>query len=121
MKFKDFLVIMEYLNAGSAAMLPSNWSGSEQTPNMMTQPVFLPSMDLALPSVTKVGKIAMLIKDRNPIMLQMSDGSKLFFTHDQFKRVKGSPGRGKMMTVVFQRNPTDRSNMPSRIQSCHIN
>jgi hypothetical protein len=120
MNFKGFVTLMEYLNGGSAAILPSNWTGSEQPDNMMSQPVTLPSMDLALPSLTKVGKIALLIKDKNPIMMQMEDGTQLFFTWDQFRRIKGSPGLGKTATVVFQRNPTDRSKMPSKVQSCHI-
>lgn len=120
MNFKGFVTLMEYLDGGSAAILPSNWTGSEQPDNMMSQPVFMPSMDLALPSVTKMGKIALLIKDKNPIMMQLDDGSQMFFTWDQFKRIKGSPGLGKMATVVFQRNPMDRTKMPSTINSCHI-
>jgi hypothetical protein len=120
MNFKRFLMIMEYLDAGSAVALPSSWTGSEQPDNMMSQPVFLPSMDLGLPATTKVGKIALMIKDKNPIMMQLDDGTQLFFSYDQFRRITGSPALGRTMTVVFQRDYTDRSKAPSQIASCSV-
>jgi len=120
MNFKSFFTIMEYLDGGSPVALPSSWTGSEQPDNMMSQPVFLPSLDLGLPAVTKVGKIAILIKDKNPIMMQLEDGTQLFFSYDQFKRITGSPALGRTATVVFQRNITDRSKMPSQISTCSV-
>lgn len=119
MNFKRFVMIMEYLDSGSAAILPSSWTGSGQS-DIMSQPVFLPNMDLALPAITKVGKIAMLIKDKNPIMLQMDDGTQLYFSLDQFRRITGSPALGRTISVVFQRDYTDRSKMPSKIASCQV-
>lgn len=120
MNFRDFYMIMEYLDAGYPAMLPSDWSGSEQPDNFASQPVFLPSIDLGLPSTTLIGKISQIVRDKNPIFVQLSDGTQLFFTLDQYKRIKGSPERGRTMTVVFQRLGNDRSRIPSMIQSCQV-
>lgn len=118
MNFKRFAMIMEYLDGGSSVAVSSSWTGSGD--NGMSQGVFLPSMDLSLPATTKVGKIAMIIKDKNPIMVQMDDGTQLYFTIDQFRRIKGSPALGRTMTVVFQRDYTDRTKMPSKISTCHV-
>lgn len=110
-------MIMEYLEYGAVA-LPSNWTGSE-IPDM-SQQVFLPHIDLMLPAINKVGKIAMLIKDKNPILLQMDDDTQLYFTHDQFRRITGTPEIGRTISVVFQRDYTDRSKRPSQISSCQV-
>jgi hypothetical protein len=120
MDFKRFLLIMEYHDGGSPAAMSSGWTGSGEVGNLMSQAVFLPSMDLSLPATTKVGKIAMIIKDKNPIMLQMSDGTQLYFTIDQFRRITGSPALGRTISVVFQRDYTDSSKLPSKISTCHV-
>lgn len=44
----------------------------------------------------------------------------IYLTWDEFKRIKGEPARGKMATVVFQRHPSDRSQLPSQVQSITI-
>lgn len=115
MDFKRFLSIMEHLDAGNGVVLSLN-----EEDDIMSRPVFLPQMELGLPTVTKVGKIAMLIKDKNPIMLQMSDGTRLMFSYDQFKRITGTPKVGRTITIVFQREGTDRTNMPSQIVSASV-
>jgi hypothetical protein len=44
----------------------------------------------------------------------------IYLTWDEFKRIKGEVGRGKKMTVVFQRHPSDKSRLPSQIQSITV-
>lgn len=80
----------------------------------------LPSLDLGLPSIEKEGKIVVLIKRQNPIFVQLGDGSKLFFNHDEFRRINGEPAIGKIMRVRMIRLPSDQSDSPSQIQSCQI-
>ncbi len=118
MDFKRFLLIMEYLDAGSAVALPSGLSSGET--DLMSKPVFMPRLELGLPATTKTGKIALMIKDKNPILVQLDDGTQLYFNIDQFRRIAGTPAIGRTMNVVFQREGSDRSNMPSVISSCQV-
>jgi len=119
MSFKNFLRIVE---AGGETILPTSWTGSSapDTLSLSGHPPSLPGLDLALPSITKSAQIVHVIKDKNPIYVQLSDGTKLFFNLDEFRRIKGSPEIGRTMTVVFQRNPGDISEYPSQIQSCQV-
>lgn len=78
----------------------------------------LPNLSLDLPSIEKKQKIELIIKNRNPILIQLADNSRLFFTHDEFKRIKGEPEVGKILLVKFLRLPNDCSESPSQIQYC---
>lgn len=122
LNFKTFLRVVEYVNVGGAVILPSSWTGTEAPDTMSFEgrPLHLPSLDLALPAVTRSGRISVVVKDKNPIYVQLHDGTKLFFTHDEFRRIKGWPEVGRTMTVVFQRNPDDKSDVPSKIHSCQV-
>ena len=79
-----------------------------------------PVLDAMLPSVKKTGKIQILMKNKNPILIQLSDGTKLFLTWDEFRRIKGNVEVGKTMTVLFQRHTHDNSVNPSQIQSISV-
>lgn len=119
MSFKNFLRIVE---AGGGAVVSTSWTGSSapDTLSLSGHPPSLPGLDLGLPAITKSGQIVHLIKDKNPIYVQLSDGTKLFFNLDEFRRIKGFPEVGRTMTVVFQRNSGDLSEQPSQIQSCQV-
>lgn len=80
----------------------------------------IPNMELDIPSVTKKGKIIILINKKNPIFVQLDDGSKLFFTNDEFKRINGVPVVGKTMVVKLLRLPQDSLESPSQIKSCQV-
>ena len=122
MNFKKWLKLMEYVSTVGGVFLPSTWSGSEapDTLGLSGHPPHLPSLDFGLPALTRSGRIDLLIKERNPIYVQLSDGSKLFFTIDEFRRIKGFPEIGRTMTVVFQRTENDNSDIPSKIDSCTV-
>jgi hypothetical protein len=122
MNFKQFMKLMEYANVGGGALLPTSWTGSSapDTMSMGGRPLSLPGNDLGLPSVQRSGRIDILIKDKNPIYVQLSDGSKLFFSLDEFKRIKGFPEVGRNMTVIFQRAPSDLSLNVSQVQSVQV-
>jgi hypothetical protein len=80
----------------------------------------LPDMNLDLPCTEKESKIVVLIKRQNPIFVQLSDGSKLFFSNAEYKRINGEPAIGKVMKLRMLRLPHDQSDSPSQIQSCQI-
>ena len=117
MDFKRFMVIMEYLDSGYPALMPG---GDSVLQSIFASPIQVPKLELDLPAVTKSGKIALIIKDKNPILMQMADGTQMYLTLDHFRRIKGNPEVGRTMTVVFQRDPADRSQLPSRINSCQV-
>ena len=114
---------MDLVKETGGAILPSFWTGSEQ-PNTLAlsgRPPALPSLDFALPTVTKTGRVDSLIKNKTPIYIKMSDGTQIFLSPREFDEIKGEPRVGKMMTVIFQRHANDNTLEPSQIQSitCH--
>lgn len=77
--------------------------------------------NLALvPTVTKKGIIRTIDRNKNPIMIQLSDGTRLYFSWDEFRRVKKEPEVGKTMTVVLQRHHLDNREEPSQIHTCVV-
>lgn len=62
----------------------------------------MPNLSLELPSIKKRSKIIFINKNKNPILLQLKDGSKLYFTIDQYRRIKGTPEVGKDLEFVMQ-------------------
>lgn len=109
--FQEYVSITDQLaKHGAICVEDHSWAKEFQIPNM----------EFDFPSVTKKGKIIILIKNKNPIYLQLDDGSKLFFTNDEFKRINGEPTIGKTMVVKLLRLPQDQSDTPSQIQSCQV-
>jgi hypothetical protein len=80
---------------------------------------FLEDLPL-VPTVTKKGIIRTLDRNKNPIFVQLSDGTQLYFTWDEFKRINGKPEMGKHMTVTMQRHPMDFGSNPSQIQKITV-
>jgi len=131
LNFKDFLQKIEEQNTvgthndgPGVGYLPSEFTGSEAPENAKfdTRPPHLSSLDAILPSVTKKGQIRLIERNKNPIFILLSDGTQLYLSWDEFKRIRGQePTVGKNLTVVFQRNMNDRSKSPSKINSilCH--
>lgn len=125
LNFKEFLeqnTVGYHNDYATAARLPSDWSGTEAPPKMDGRPGFLASLDVVLPSVTVTSEIRSIEKNKNPISILLADGTQLFLSWDEFKRISGpTPETGKKLTVIFQRLPGDRSNSPSQINSilCH--
>ena len=73
-----------------------------------------------LPLVFKKSIIKVIEKKKNPIFVQLEDGTKLYFTWDEFKRIEGTPEHGKKMLVIMQRREDDNSPTMSQIQKCKI-
>jgi hypothetical protein len=128
LNFKKFLyeqnTVGTHNDGPGAAYLSSEFTGSEAPENAKFdgRPPHLSSLDAILPSISKTGQIRMIERNKNPIFILLSDGTQLYLSWDEFKRIKGpTPETGKNLTVVFQRNATDTSQTPSRINSilCH--
>jgi len=111
MNFQEYLTLTE-VQPISGLFVPESWHKEIS--------LQLPKMDLDLPTVTRQGIIDIILDKKNPIYVQLSDGSKLFFTHDEYKRIQGKPSKGKKMTVVMQRHGQDNSDVPSQICKCMV-
>lgn len=112
--FDKFIVFRDYLEAQGSVYIPEAFDWAKDIAKT------LPQMAFDLPSVKKQAKIDLVLDRKNPIYVQLQDGSKLFFTHDEFRRIKGKPERGKTMIFVMQRLPNDSSSLPSQISQCEV-
>lgn len=75
-----------------------------------------------LPQISRTSTVRFVERNKNPIFVLLSDGTKLFFTWDEFKRIQGAePAPGKKLTVFLQRLDSDNSQSPSKIDHiiCH--
>lgn len=119
MNFRDYMALIEYVNnVGAAVTLPADTSNSMSLDGSSPEQ---PKNLLSLPAVTRSGRIDTILKNQNPIYVRLSDGSELYFTHDEYrKRIKGNPEVGRTMTVVFQRHPNDGSKVPSKIDAAQV-
>lgn len=76
---------------------------------------------LILPTKTVTSQISLLDDKTTPILIQLFDGTKIYLTYDEYKRIKyQDPQVGKTITVVFQRNPEDKSDNYSMINSINV-
>lgn len=102
-------------HAGSA-LLPSTWTGSE---DLGPYSYGLPGTDLAIPNVSRRSRIRSVEKNRNPIRVSLMDGTVIYLTLDEFRRIDSrtrlEPDRE--ITVTFQRRDDDGSPDPSKIVS----
>lgn len=112
--FKDYLQAVEHLSKYGLIFVQENSTWLKTIANS------LPELHLDLPSTEKKSTIEYISDKKNPIVIQLSDGTKLFFTYDEYKRIEGKPERGKMMIVTFQRLPNHATDLPSQITRCRI-
>lgn len=123
MNFKQYIRLLEQNTVGThndfanAIFLPSNWTGSETAPNILP---FLPSTDLEIPNLVKNSIISNIVLNKNPILIELKDGTKLYLNLDQYNRISKKPEVGKQVSVTFQRSSTDFSSIPSKIVKIDI-
>jgi hypothetical protein len=124
LNFKKF-----FESLGGGSYLPTSWTGSEADPTMTYtgHPVFLPGLDfvanngLNLPVVKKQGLVKTFIFKKNPITIELADGTKIFLTFDQYKRIEGDlpiVPKHTNLTIDFQRLPNDNTMNTSQIMKC---
>lgn len=112
--FKNYLNLSEIVQKNGSIIVPEHFTWAKDISKS------LPGINLDLPQVEKRAKIDLIMDKKNPIYIQLSDGSKLFFTYDEYKRIKGKPEKGKTMIVTMQRLSNDSSKVPSQIVKCEI-
>lgn len=110
--FKEFTNMMDCLERYGAICVSENFS--------WTKSFVLPNMSLDLPETEKKSKISLIILKRNPIYVQLSDGTKLYFTHSEFRRINPQPEVGKIMAVKMLRLASDNGTYPSQITNCQV-
>ena len=117
-------------NLGAGSMVSSTWDNSQasDTFNFAGRPLHLPDIDIALPpegtlshQIKKNGLVKHFIYHKDPITVILDDGTTLYFTYDEYKRIKGDMPIVPNLTrleVIFQRIPTDLSPIPSKVLAC---
>lgn len=122
-KFLEQNTVGYHNDTSGGAYLSSDQTGSEMSNTMGFdgRPLHLPSYDFALPAVIKTGKVVFIEKNKNPISIHLSDGTKLYLLYPEYRRIKGSePEMGRTVTVEFQRNAKDDSMQTSKINSITV-
>lgn len=112
--FKDFLALQEFVQQEKKIVV-ENYFG--QSGKYLS---FLPNIDVSLPEVERRSKIKTVSDFCNPISIMLDDGTKLFFSSDEYRRLHTKPEIGRTMIVRFQRLPQDKSIQPSKITFCQI-
>lgn len=102
----------------TAKFLPSTWTGSEDL-GVYSQGV--PGVDLEMPSVSRTSKVRSVEKRKNPIRVELMDGTVLNLTLDEFDRINSRTNLypGRELTVVFQRSEGDSSQKPSKVMEVY--
>ena len=125
LEFKKF-----FESIGGGSFVPSTWTGSgpSDTMSFAGRTNFLPDIDMVLPpdgtitpSIKKIGIVKDFIYNTNPITVVLEDGTTLYFTLPEYKRIHGDlPIVPKLtrMEIEFQRLPTDMTPTPSQISVC---
>jgi hypothetical protein len=122
MNFREFLLqerntVGTHNDYATGAYLSSNQSGSELPDMLQGRGMSLPSTDL-LPTLSRCSPITFVELKKNPILVMLSDGTRMYFTWDEFRRIPGEePKAGKTLSVTFQRFPGDDSKEYSQIQT----
>jgi len=100
----------------TAKFLPSTWTGSE---DLGPYSYGVPGVDLEIPTVKRSSTIRSVESNRNPIRVSLMDGTTLYLTVDEFRRVNSRTKleSGKEITVTFQRREDDSGTAPSKVIS----
>ena len=129
LNFKEFV---SYTPTGIApgSYVPTTWDNSNQElttafrhigwPSELPEDDFVLGVNpLNIPRTTRKGIVTKFVDKKNPMMVELDDGTKMYLSFDQYKRIKGDlpivPGNSHL-TVVFQRIPHDKSLEVSQIE-----
>lgn len=109
--FNNYKAFRELIDEKKGVCFPEFFSwNSTPTPDAL----------IDLPSTQVISTIEKINDKKNPISIQLANGYKLFFTYDEFKRIKGEPRQGKKILLIMQRLPNDFTQSPSQIKHCEI-
>ena len=96
-RFSEYMKLTELCSEHSV-YIPENFDWAKSYASMM------PRLDLGLPTITKRSKIYILQANRNPISIHFEDGSKIFCSYDQFRRMPNGLAVGKMAEFTLLDN-----------------
>lgn len=136
MRFKDYIELAEQntvghhndgpgggFSSGGGHYVTSDVAGTEasSTRDAQGHANHMPGHVLEIPTVSKTSRVAMVERNKNPIFVMLQDGTKMYFTWNEFQRIRGKePSPGRLMTVKFQRRPNDTRQESSQIQSAEV-
>ena len=106
--------------AGHYASSDMNGTEDSTTFNAMGRSLSMPSTDFQIPQIRKEGRVVAMELRKNPIYIKLSDGTSAYFTHDEFRRIKGKPELGSVMRLTFQRHPKDTTENYSKLDSAEV-
>ena len=125
LEFKKF-----FESIGGGSFVPSTWTGSgpADTMSFAGRTNFLPDIDMVLPpdgtitpSIKKIGIVKDFIYNTNPITVVLEDGTTLYFTYSEYKRIHGDlpivPNLTRM-EIEYQRLQTDMTPITYKISAC---
>jgi hypothetical protein len=132
MNFKEFVSYTPN-GIGPGSYVPMTWSNSDSFQTTYNRhigyPPELPEDDFMLgvrpmdiPRVTRKGLVTKFHDKKNPMFLELSDGTKLFLTLDQYRRIRGHlpiVPKHSHVTVIFQRLPNDNSLDVSQVEKIY--
>jgi hypothetical protein len=113
-------------NIGGGSFVSSRWSNSDaEDKSLSGHPTQLDDIDFQgmqnkvdIPKIEKCGLVTRFEDKKNPLYIELDDGTKAFLTFDQYKRIQGHlpivPKHTKL-TIIFQRLPHDKTNGVSQI------
>jgi len=110
-------------HANAFGAMPTQVTGSQWPDEALRSGGFMGSnwvngkFDLGLPSVAKTSQIKFISEKKNPILIFLADGTKLYMPYDAYKKINVPPEIGRTLMVVFQRRKDDASEAPSQIQT----
>lgn len=106
--------------AGAYVSNDINGAESSSTFDVSGKSLKMPSTDFQIPQIRKEGRVVAMELRKNPIYIKLSDGTSAYFTHDEFRRIKGKPEIGAVMRLVFQRHPGDTTENYSKLDSAEV-
>jgi hypothetical protein len=133
MNFKQYLQLSEQ-NVPGAFDGPYNGGGfvnalTSATAKLNTGPAEqqlskIDGWNMQIPQMTKKGYIEIFRQDKpnihglqSPVYIQLSDGTKMWMTTHELRRIKGSqPALGRYMVVTMQRHDEDKTGQQSKIE-----
>lgn len=132
MNFREFYKLAEQdswaplgmvIGGGNAfGALPTQWTGSQQGDDPLSSGGYMGTnwvngkFDLMLPNVVKTAQIKYINEKKNPILIFLADGTKLYLPYDAFKKIKVRPEVGRTLMVSFMRRGDDASMVPANIK-----
>jgi len=126
LEFKKFFEDSTYhtQGIGAGSMVPDIWSNSDSYLSMYPEPqlpytdVKIGQTNVNIPIIIKKSIVTRFEDKKNPMYIELKDGTKLFITIGEYRRIQGDlPVVPKYteLQVTFQRLPNDNSLEVSKI------